>query len=64
MFLTSKAGYIPEDAEKMISRTEMSNMLVKKAGVPEADIVKESAHCMHPNFLKHQLESTLDRMNV
>ena len=39
MFIASKGGYIPEDAEKMISRREMSQKMIKEVGVPENEIV-------------------------
>ncbi len=52
MFITTKGGYIPEDAERMISKTDETKRIVEKLGVPEEEVVKESGHCMHPKFLK------------
>ena len=49
--MSSKGGYIPEDGERMISRTDKMKQLVELLGVPEADIIKESGHCLHPAFL-------------
>lgn len=37
---------------------------MSKLGVPEEEVTKESAHCMHPKFLKDQLEASLARMNL
>jgi aryl-alcohol dehydrogenase-like predicted oxidoreductase len=51
MFVTSKGGYIAEDAEKMISRNDEIKRLVSEVKVPEEEIVKESAHSMNPKFL-------------
>ena len=52
LFVTSKAGYIPEDAENEIPMRQMVERLIEKDGVPEDSIVGESYHCMHPTFLK------------
>jgi aryl-alcohol dehydrogenase-like predicted oxidoreductase len=51
LFVQTKGGFIPEDAEAMISRTDEMNRMVRKLGVPEEEIVKETGHCMHPKFL-------------
>ncbi len=51
LFVSSKGGYIPEDGERMISKTDKMKQMVEDLGVPEAEIVKESGHCMHPAFL-------------
>jgi aryl-alcohol dehydrogenase-like predicted oxidoreductase len=34
LFVTSKAGYVPEDAQNMIQRTEMIQKLVQDHKVP------------------------------
>ena len=52
LFVTTKAGYVPEDAENEIPLRQMMQRLIEKDGVPEDQIVEESAHCMHPTFLK------------
>ena len=64
LFVTTKAGYIPEDAENEIPLRQMIERLVDRDGVPEDAIVQESAHCMHPTFLKVQLEESLKRLNL
>jgi len=64
LFITSKAGYIPEDAENEIPLRQMIQRLIEKDGVPEDAIQQESAHCMHPTFLKVQLEESLKRLNL
>lgn len=52
LFISTKVGYIPEDADKLISRREMTEKLIKDFKVPEDEIVKESGHCLHPSFLE------------
>lgn len=64
LFVASKAGYVPEDAENLISQRDMVAKLVSEAGVPEDAIQKESMHCLHPKFLEQQLEESLDRLNL
>jgi aryl-alcohol dehydrogenase-like predicted oxidoreductase len=64
LFVTSKAGYIPEDATELISQREMIEKLVTIVGVPDSDIVRETGHCMHPLFLDHSLEESLSRLNL
>lgn len=39
----------------MINKTEMTRIIIEKVKVPEKEIVKESGHCIHPNFIEHQL---------
>jgi len=64
LFVTSKAGYIPEDAENEIPLRQMIQRLIEKDGVPDDSIQMESFHCMHPTFLKVQLEESLKRLNL
>jgi aryl-alcohol dehydrogenase-like predicted oxidoreductase len=52
LFLTTKGGYIAEDAEKQISRSDEIRRMVSQLKVPEDEIVKESAHSLNPVFLK------------
>ena len=52
LFVASKGGYIPEDADKMLSKRDMMKLMVDDWKVPETDIVKETGHCLHPNYLK------------
>jgi len=33
-------------------------------GVPEDSFVKESGHCLHPDFLKASVEESLKRLNL
>eukprot|EP00347_Sterkiella_histriomuscorum_P019348 403341986 len=64
IFVASKGGYIPEDAEKMQSQQDMIEHMLTELKVPEKDIVTESGHCLHPAFLKYSLEGSLERLNL
>lgn len=64
IFVSSKVGYLPEDAENLISRNDLMTTLINDIGVPETEIVKESMHSLHPRFIKHQLEASLDRLKL
>ncbi|CDW83369.1 UNKNOWN [Stylonychia lemnae] len=64
LFVASKVGYVPEDAERMISAREAIETLIQDLKVPESEIVKESGHCLNPIFLKQQLENSLERLNL
>jgi len=64
LFISSKGGYVAEDAEKMISKNDEIRRMVGELGVPEEDIVKETGHSLHPKFLKDQLEKSLQRLNL
>ena len=63
LVIATKAGYIPEDGEKMISQGEMIKKLIEE-GVPEDSIVKQSGHCLHPKFLRKSVEESLERLNL
>lgn len=64
LFVASKVGYLPEDAEKMVSAEELAETLVNDYKIPEKEIVRESMHCLHPKFLELQLQGTLERLNL
>ena len=38
--------------------------MVEELRVPESEIVKESAHCIHPSFIEHEIEHSLDKLNL
>jgi len=33
-------------------------------GIPESSFVKESGHCMHPDFIKKSVDNSLERLNL
>lgn len=61
--VASKAGYVPEDGANMISQREMMQRMIEN-GIPEDQIVKESGHCLHPDFLRESVEASLKRLNL
>ena len=46
--MSSKGGYVPEDADNLVSQREMIDKMINEVGVPEKSIVKESGHCLDP----------------
>jgi len=42
----------------------MTKMMIDELKIPETDIVNESAHCIHPKFIEHQIEHSLDKLNL
>jgi len=64
LFVTSKGGYVPENAEELISRREMMDKMINEVGVPEDSFVQESGHCLDPKFLEYQLDESLNRLNL
>ena len=63
LFLASKGGYLPEDADSGEFSKAIISDLVQKKLIVEEDIVTE-CHCMHPNFLKYSLEKSLSNLGV
>lgn len=63
LFICSKAGYVPEDADQGIPGQVLIKNLIEKKVISEEDFVG-ACHCMHPNFLEHQLESTLNNLGI
>lgn len=63
LVIASKAGYVPEDGQKMISQREMIQRLIED-GIPEDSFVKESGHCLHPEYLRKSIEGSLQRLNL
>ena len=39
LFVASKGGYVPENAEELISRREMIDKMINEVGVPEDSFV-------------------------
>ena len=63
VFLASKIGYIPEDADKGLTGKAIIKELEEKGEIKSEDIVG-GVHCMHPNFLKDQLKRSLENLQV
>ena len=62
-FLASKIGYIPEDADKGIPGKSIISTLKQKKLINDDDVVG-GVHCMHPEFLKDQLDRSLNNLQV
>ena len=62
-FLSTKIGYIPEDADKGIPGKTIINTLKQQKLIAEEDIAG-GVHCMHPEYLKDQLKRSLNNLEV
>ena len=50
--MTTKNGYVPDDADNGVSVAVMVEQLVDDGLVTREDVAG-GIHCMHPNFLDH-----------
>jgi aryl-alcohol dehydrogenase-like predicted oxidoreductase len=63
LFISSKAGYVPEDADRGIPSSVLIEQLIDDGQIEKEDVAG-GIHCMHPNFLKHQLDASRDNLGV
>jgi aryl-alcohol dehydrogenase-like predicted oxidoreductase len=63
LFVSTKIGYIPEDADKGVPGKSIINELKKKQLITDDDVVG-GVHSMHPEFLKDQLARSLDNLQL
>lgn len=63
LFLASKIGYIPEDADNGIPGKSVIAALIKNGLISDQDVVG-GVHCMHPEFLSDQLSRSLKNLGV
>ena len=63
-FIASKGGFIPEDADQGIPGRVLVQDLVKAKVMNESDVIKPDIHCIHPGFLEHQLNMSLDNLGL
>ncbi|OMJ88528.1 hypothetical protein SteCoe_9571 [Stentor coeruleus] len=63
LFISSKIGYVPEDADKKIPGKTIISDLIKKKLIQDTD-VPGGIHCMHPAFLKDQLDKSLNNLGL
>ena len=54
LFISSKNGYVPDDSDQGISAAILIEDLKEQGVITDADVAA-GIHCMHPNFLEHQL---------
>ena len=57
IFVSSKSGYIPDDADHGIPAATLVEQLIDEGKITKEDVAGE-IHCMHPNFLEHQLQAS------
>jgi hypothetical protein len=53
-FISTKTGYVPEDADKGLPSSTLIEELTESGMITKEDVAG-GIHCMHPNYLKHQL---------
>lgn len=63
LFLCTKAGYIPEDADSGETAGQLLERLVGQKLIESGDVVGQ-AHCMHPKFLEFSLNQSLTNLGV
>lgn len=63
LWLSSKIGYIPEDADNGLPGSTVVQRLIN-AGKMKAEEVAGSVHCLHPAFLQDQLSRSLSNLGV
>ncbi|CAG9314966.1 unnamed protein product [Blepharisma stoltei] len=63
LFVASKIGYIPEDADNGIPGQAVIEDLKTKNLLTNDDVVG-GIHCMHPAFLEDQLERSLNNLGL
>ena len=63
LWIASKIGYIPEDADNGLPGSTVIQRLID-AGKMKAEDVAGSVHCLHPAFLQDQLSRSLSNLNL
>lgn len=62
LFISTKGGFIPEDADKGTDLKTLTKDLLSKGIISEADIIESS--CFAPGFLKHQIAASRANMGI
>ena len=57
IFIATKNGYIPDDADNGIPVATLVEDLISDGLITKEDVAG-GIHCMHPNFLDHQLKAS------
>ena len=63
IFVASKSGYIPDDADNGIPAATLIEELISDGLITKEDVAGE-IHCMHPNFLDHQLKASKKNLGL
>jgi aryl-alcohol dehydrogenase-like predicted oxidoreductase len=62
LFISSKGGMIHEDADYGVYSEEIIGNMIKSGQIEASDI--NDSNCIHPNFLKVQLEKSLSNLGI
>lgn len=63
LFIATKNGYIPDDADKGKSAAMLIQELIEEEKITKEDVAAE-IHSMHPNFLEHQLQCSKTNLGL
>ena len=63
IFVCSKNGYIPDDADIGKSATMLINEMLEDKLIKTEDVAAQ-IHCMHPKFLQHQLDASRNNLGL
>lgn len=63
IFVSTKAGYIPDDADNGIPAASLIQDLKDQELITDEDVAG-GIHCMHPNFLAHQLDASKKNLGL
>lgn len=63
-FVCTKGGFISDDSDNgVIGRVQIAEM-IKDGLLNKSDVIQDNVHCMHPNFLKSQLDQSLANLGL
>ena len=63
IFISTKSGYIPGDAEHQLNPKAYLQKLIKDNAVDKSSII-DGSHSMHPSFLETQLQQSLVNLGL
>ena len=63
IFISTKNGYVPGDADRKMDPKSYCNMLLEENIIDRSNIV-DNSHSIHPNFLEHQLNQSLKNLQL
>lgn len=64
LFVCSKGGFIADDADLGTPGRVTVEDLIKEGKMEKSDVIGNFTHCMHPEFLKTQIDRSLKNMNI
>lgn len=63
IFISTKSGYIPDDADFGIPHTTLVDQLIEEGKITAEDVAG-GIHCMHPDFLEHQFQASQTNLGL